>query len=70
MAQQPRKTIALIAHDQEKDEMSAFAGRHGEVLKAFRIVDDMPMALDPATAELLLRLGVDHETVNEGQEGP
>ncbi|MCM2473631.1 methylglyoxal synthase [Rhizobium sp. CG5] len=33
-----RKTIALIAHDQMKDEMAAFALRHQAILSQWRIV--------------------------------
>ncbi len=33
-----RKCIALIAHDQKKDDMAAFALRHRGVLKDWRIV--------------------------------
>ncbi|NKN37119.1 methylglyoxal synthase [Agrobacterium sp. a22-2] len=33
-----RKTIALIAHDQMKDEMAAFTRRHQAVLSQWRIV--------------------------------
>ena len=32
------KCIALIAHDQKKDDMAEFARRHQEVLSNFRIV--------------------------------
>jgi methylglyoxal synthase len=33
-----RKTVALVAHDQKKDDMAAFARAHGDQLKSFRIV--------------------------------
>ncbi len=33
-----RQCIALIAHDQKKDELAEFAGRHAEVLARFRII--------------------------------
>ncbi|WP_416796599.1 methylglyoxal synthase [Ciceribacter azotifigens] len=33
-----RQCIALIAHDQKKDELAEFAGRHAEVLARCRIV--------------------------------
>lgn len=33
-----RKCIALIAHDQKKDDMAEFAHRHMHVLSAWRIV--------------------------------
>ncbi len=33
-----RKTVALIAHDQKKDDMAAFAASHGDLLKPYRIV--------------------------------
>ncbi|RYC09742.1 methylglyoxal synthase [Ciceribacter ferrooxidans] len=33
-----RHCIALIAHDQKKDELAEFAGRHAEVLARFRII--------------------------------
>jgi methylglyoxal synthase len=32
------KCIALIAHDEKKDEMAEFARRHQQALSAFRIV--------------------------------
>jgi methylglyoxal synthase len=32
------ETVALIAHDQKKDEMVAFATAHADALGAFRIV--------------------------------
>lgn len=33
-----RQCIALIAHDQKKDELAEFASRHAEVLARYRIV--------------------------------
>ena len=32
------KTIALIAHDQKKEEMLEFVGNHLDVLKQFHLV--------------------------------
>ena len=32
------KTIALIAHDQKKEEMLEFVGNHLDVLKQFQLV--------------------------------
>ena len=33
-----KNTIALIAHDQKKDDMAAFAAAHADYLKGFRLV--------------------------------
>ena len=34
----PRRTLGLVAHDQKKDEMVAFAIRHREILVRFDLV--------------------------------
>lgn len=41
-----RETIALIAHDEKKDDMAEFA--------RLATVYDIPMALNRATAEMLI----------------
>lgn len=38
MAEERRRTVALIAHDQKKDDIAAFAREHGVALKEFDIV--------------------------------
>ncbi len=58
------KTLAIIAHDQMKDEMMAFAIRHREALRSFRLV-----ATGTTGARVAAATGLEVECVLSGPLG-
>jgi methylglyoxal synthase len=56
--------IALIAHDEKKDDMSAFVARHGDFLRTQKLV------ATGSTGERLMReTGLEIERVAHGPDG-